>query len=118
MAGTLGMAAARKAETNSVQAGQSWLVATRSAAKAMIETIVVGTATAVWPMRSTSRDICGARKALVKAKVAETPPASQYSPRVCDSMATMPMGAMAMGRRAMKAAAAKPLVPGVRKISL
>jgi len=48
---------------------------------------------------------------------AATAPASQYSPRVCDSMATIPIGAMAIGRRARKPAAAKPLAPGARKIS-
>jgi hypothetical protein len=55
--------------------------------------------------------------ALVRVKVAATAPASQYPPCVWDSMVTMPMGAMAMGRRAKKAAAANPLVPGGRKIS-
>ena len=69
-------------------------------------------------MRSTSREICGATMALVSAKVAETAPASQYSPCVCDSMATMPIGAMAIGSRATKPAAAKPLAPGALKISL
>lgn len=78
----LGIAAARKAKTNSVHAAQSRLAAMISARKAATETIVVGTTTAVWPTRSTRRDICGATSALVRAKVAETAPASQYSPWV------------------------------------
>ena len=55
---------------------------------------------------------------MVSAKVAATAPASQYVPCVWDSMATMPMVAMAIGSRAMKPAAAKPLAPGGLKISL
>ena len=61
------MAAARKAEANSVQTGQFWLAAAISAMKATTDTTVVGTTTAVWPSRSTSREICGATSALVSA---------------------------------------------------
>ncbi|RUY94237.1 hypothetical protein EN974_24255 [Mesorhizobium sp. M7A.F.Ca.CA.001.12.2.1] len=117
IAGMLGMAAASRADTNSVHTGQSWLAAAIRTAKASTAMMVVGTTIRVWPRRSTSLDICGATKALARAYVAETAPASQYSPRVCDSIATMPMGAMAIGRRAMNPAAAKPLAPGARKIS-
>jgi hypothetical protein len=74
--------------------------------------------TRLCPNRSISREICGAMSAFVSANVAETAPAIQYSPRVCDSMATMPIGAMAIGRRAKKPATEKPFVPGTLKISL
>ena len=66
-AGMLGMAAASKADTNSVQTGQSQRAAAINAAKAMTDTIVVGTTTRDCPSRSTSREICGAAIALVSA---------------------------------------------------
>src|SRR4051794_21588385 len=104
----LGMAAARQESRNSVHAGQPWLAAPINARKATIETMVAGVTTTDWPWRSTSREICGETTAFERAKVADTVPASQYSPRVWDSIATMPIGAIAIGRRAKKPASEKP----------
>jgi hypothetical protein len=47
MAGMLGMAAASRAEANSVHTGHFWCVANNSAIKAATETSVVGVSTAV-----------------------------------------------------------------------
>jgi len=93
------------------------LAAAIKTAKASTEMMVVGTTIRVWPRRSTSRDICGATKALASAYVAETARPASIPPRVCESMATMPIGAMAIGRRAMKPAAAKPWRRWREKIS-
>jgi len=56
-------------------------------------------------------------KALASANVAETAPASQYSPWVWESMATSPIVVIGSGSRATKAAAEKPFVPGLANIS-
>ena len=111
------MVAASSAAANSVQTGQSSRVASISAIKARTETAAVGVSSRLWPKRSTRREICGAANALVRVKAAATAPASQYSPWAWDSMVTMPIGAIAIGRRATNPAAANPLVPGARKIS-
>jgi hypothetical protein len=70
-----------------------------------------------WPSRSVIREICGATTALVRVKVAATAPPSQYPPCVWEIIVTIPIGAMATGSRARNPAAAKPIVPGGRKIA-
>lgn len=79
---------------------------------------VVGTTSRNCPHLSTSREICGAMIALANVNVAATAPASQYSSRSCESIVTIPIGAMATGIRATNAAAANSFVPGTWKISL
>nr|WP_236711626.1 hypothetical protein [Streptomyces azureus] len=50
-------------------------------------------------------------------KVAETAPASPYSPRLWDSIVMIPMPVMEIGIRATKPAAEKATAPGARKSS-
>ncbi len=107
----LGIQAASRAVTKSVQAGHFRLVASIMSVNAMTAMAVVGISSRDCPSLSTQREICGARIALASVNVAATAPASQYSPRLCDSMVTIPIGAMVTDSRAMNAAAAKPFVP-------
>lgn len=113
----LGISPATSAKANNVQIGQRIQAAAARPISARKVTNVVGTRTADWPFASTQRDTCGETKALASAKVAETAPASQYSPCVWESMATAPIVVIGSGSRATKAAAEKPFVPGLANIS-
>jgi hypothetical protein len=86
--------------------------------KAATESAVVGINNRNCPHRSTRREIWGAAIAFVSENVAATAPASQYSPRLCDSMVTMPIGAIATGNRATNAALENPFAPETEKMAL